>query len=763
MTFLRLPSRAPAGFVPPVPRPVLVLLLSLALGVVPLRAQSADTAIADEHHPVRPAAGEVEVDGRLDEDAWREAEPIRLAWEVSPGENAPAPVETVCRVTYDEDALYFACRARDPEPEEIRARLADRDTPFGDDHVTILLDTFGDRRRGYQFRVTALGVQMDALFDRGSESFAWDGIWESAGRITDDGYVVEAAVPFRTLTFPQAEGPQEWGVIFARSWPRSQRHRIRSIRTDYDQQCLLCQAQRLTGLVPGSPGRGIELNPTLTSTRTDRRREPGAPGLESGAVEVEPGFTGSWQVSSNLNLSATANPDFSQVEADAARLESNRRFALFFPEKRPFFLERSDIFRLPGNLVFTRTVVDPVAGVRLTGKHGANTLGAYLTRDRVTSLLFPGPRSSDLTQLDRDVTGLVGRWVRDIGRSSSVGLTVTDREGSGYHNRMVASDGDFQVSSSTSLGYLVAGTQTDYPDDVAEAFGQPTGDFFGRGAAVFGSHSTRDWFVNLSLVDVGPEFRADAGFLPQAGIREANSFWQRRFWTPDLSWATRFLVDGSLQYSEDHDGRLLRRGGDVELKYEGPLQSEASVEVGWQEEAFGGRTFSLPRRTFEAGLEPSGALELSGSLTAGKAIDFANARRADRLRWGADVTWEAGRHLRLEAGHDRESLSRGGESFLEESVTELRGVWHFSVEAFLRAVLQHRITERDPAAFGGGVASEREGLFGQFLFSYELNPRTALFVGYTDDRSGMESAERSLDLRPTRRTFFLKMSYAWRL
>lgn len=746
-----------------------VALLLVLATVAPVAAQSPGAGPAeggdgasDGPHPVARVEGEIEVDGVLDEPVWRRAAEVDLPWESSPGRNAEAPVETTCRFLHDRGHLYVGCRASDPKPGSIRAHLADRDTPFDDDWIRVVLDTFGDRRQAFEFRMNPLGVQMDALVTQSGADFAWDGIWASDGRVTDGGYVVETAIPFRTINFPETDGEQSWGVLVGRSWPRSETHRLRSIRTDYDDQCELCQTERLTDLRPGASGHGVELDPTLTTTRTDERPGLTAPSLDQGGVDVEPGLTGSWRVSSNFQLSGTMNPDFSQVEADAARLESNRRFALFFPEKRPFFLERSDVFQMPSNLIFTRSVVDPAGGLKLTGKEGPNTLGAFATRDRVNRLLFPGATASADTLLEQDVTGFVGRWQRDVGDASTVSLAATDREGEGYHNRMLASDGVLRLGPSTQMVYLLAGTQTDYPDGVASAFDQPSGDFLGYFGAASVTHSNREWRLQGTVLDVSPDFRTDAGFLTKTGFRRGRYFVGRTFWTPDLPWATRFSVDSDGLYDVDHDGNLLERNVDLTAQWEGPLQSAVALDLEWSEERFGGRTFSLPQQHLDASVRPSGSLEAGIGVSLGKDLDVANVRRADLLRLGSRLEWRAGRHLSLEASHDLDRLARGGRTVLQENVTELRGRWHFSKEAFLRAVVQHRDVDRAPDAFGSGVPEESRDLFGQFLFSFELNPRTAVFVGYTDTRQGAEFGDRDIGLRQTRRTFFTKVSYAWR-
>ncbi len=710
----------------------------------------------------RPVETEIEVDARLDEAGWDDATVIRLPWEWKPRDNARAPVETTCRVTYDDEALYVGCRAEDPSPGAIRANLADRDQPLDDDHVRILLDTFDDQRRAYEFRVNPLGVQMDALF-AGRSDFSWDGIWDSDGRITEDGYVVEASIPFETLSFPdRARKSQSWGIIVGRTYPRSRRHRIRSIETDQSDSCLLCQADRLTGLRGISSGHRLEFDPTLTTKRTDARPAFTAEELETGDVDVEPGLTAQWGVTSNLTLDATVNPDFSQVEADVARLQTNRRFAVQYPEKRPFFQEGSDLFQVPGNLVHTRTVVDPVAGAKFTGKAGPHAIGTFVTRDRVNSLLLPGSHSSDQTLLEEgrgsDVTTGVARYRRDVGRSSTVGGLVTVRAGGGYHNLLASTDGQFRVGSGTSLWYQAAGTLTDYPSRVTSRFDQPAGQFTGRLAAAGFSHRTREWRAWGNLLSVGEGFRADAGFLPQSGLHGAQASAERSFWSDGAGWFTRFRVGARGTYYADPDGNPARRVAEVSGRYEGPLQSDLYVNTSYGDQYFAGQLFTLRQHDVGIGFQPTGALSVSLDGTVGDEIDFANARKGDLLEVGPRVTWQAGRHLDLEASHDLQQLSRDGRQVFEANLSQLNVRYHLSVEAYLRGVLQYRNVSRNPAMYGADVSPESEQLFTQFLFSYKLDPRTKLFLGYSGNRQGV----RQFDLRQTNRTFFMKIGYAVR-
>ena len=379
------------------------LVLSLAFATVqqiePPRASTIPAPIVKDRQTraIARAVAPVKIDGILDDPAWQTAVrlPVDLEWQ--PGDNVQAPVETTAYVTYDDGHIYVAFDARDPDPGRIRAHLDDRDLPFQDDTVGFFLDTFNDERRGFQFRINPLGVQMDASNSdvNGNEDWSWDAIWESRARMTDGGYIVEVAIPFSSLRFPRSSEPQTWGFMAMRDWPRSVRHRMRSQYFDNKRGCLVCQLDKLSGLQGMEPGRNIEITPTLTGLRTDRRMDfPGGP-LVRGDEKPDVGVSLRWSVTPNVALNAAVNPDFSQVEADVAQLDVNNSFALFFPEKRPFFLEGADIFSTPFPLVFSRTVADPTWGAKVTGKEGRSAFGAFAARDKVTNILIPGYDGSE--------------------------------------------------------------------------------------------------------------------------------------------------------------------------------------------------------------------------------------------------------------------------------------------------------------------------------------------------------------------------------
>jgi hypothetical protein len=717
---------------------------------------------ARQTYEVRRAQGAIEVDGALSDEGWKDAAIIPLAYEYFPGDNIPAPVRTEFLVTFGEEHLYLAFRAFDPQPGHIRAHLADRDaiTTFQqDDHVGFILDPFNDERRGFQFRVNPLGVQADAVFSEleGIEDFSWDAIWRSAGRVTAEGYEVEIAIPFNQLRFPRTEAAQTWGFDVFRSWPRSVRHRIAAKWTDRNVACILCQADKLTGLSGMTPGRNLEFDPTVTGRRTDRRDAfPGGP-LKNGEAQGEVGLTARWGITPNLILNATVNPDFSQVEADVAQLDVNTRFALFFPEKRPFFLEGIDFFATPVNTVFTRTIVDPRGGLKLTGKSGANAYGVFVARDEVNNIVLPSNQGSDFVSLPQDVTSTVARYRRDVGSTSTVGAIYAGREGGRYHNRLAGADAFLRPGASDTVRVQVLGTQTANPAGVTDLAGHGGEPFDGYGVFADYFHQSRDWFWLAGYQDLSPGFRADSGFVPRVDVRQADANLGRTFFGPPGGWFSQIQLGAQGQRVEDHQGVLTDQDAYAFVNYQGPLQSVANLQLHRVKERFGETLFAYTRFDGVFELRPSGDVRLNLVTRLGGAVDYANAQPGDVVLLSPRLEYRLGRRLEVHVEHTLERLTVSAGRLYTANLTQGRLVYHFGTRAFARAILQYTDVDRDPALFVEAVPARTKRLFSQLLFSYKVNPQTVLLVGYSDNYAGL----RDVSLTQTDRTFFVKLGYAW--
>lgn len=695
---------------------------------------------------VRKATSPIHVDAVLDETAWQEATQISIGHEWFPGDNVDAAVPTEVLVTWDNEKLYVAFRAHDPHPERIRARFNERDGATADDNVGFLLDPFNDDRRAYQFRINPLGVQADAINSdvEGTEDFSWDSIWDSAGRITADGYIVEVAVPLQQLRVPSGGSPQTWGFLAMRDWPRDVRHRFRSVVTDQNRNCLICQFADVTGFGASRSGRNLEVTPTLTGTTGD------------GDSDVEPGVSGRWAITSGTSLQATLNPDFSQVEADAAQLDVNQRFALSFPEKRPFFLEGADFFETQLPLVFTRSIADPVAGLKLTGKSGPNAFGILLARDRITNLLVPSDQSSFRTTSSEDSTTLVMRGRRELGKSATAGALVTLRSGRDYDNRVASADTYLRLTERDSLRVQVAGSQSEYPQAIAAKSLD--------GHALFARyfHGDRNWTWGSNYEEYSPGFRADVGLFDQVGVRATSAFAERRIRggdKPGRKWFTNLLFNGGVDGTREFNGAWNEWGADLGATYQGPRQSEISVNfLAPNQEFFAGRVYHNLRHSVDASIQATADVNLGLFVNWGESIDFTNERAADFVTIGPSANFDIGRRMRGEFSWQRQTFrTEAGDRIFSVDLPQARLLYHFNRRAFLRAILQYRDVERDPAQYVVPVNREDRGFLSQLLFSYRLDAQTVFLAGYSDNYVGTDE----IDLSRTNRTLFVKLSYAW--
>jgi hypothetical protein len=736
----------------------LVALLALTSSGPSARAAGAEPApsASSTLHNVPRATSSIRVDGLLDDAGWREALALELAWEVQPGENVTPPVRTEVLAAYDDAAVYFAFRAFDPNPRQIRAHLANRDALWADDWVAVVLDTFNDERRSFDLFVNPLGIQADAIETETSEE-EWDGIWESAGRVTTWGYAVEMRVPFSTLRFQRSAGPQTWGFDAVRSYPRAVRHHIGLFPRDRNSNCYLCQSVKVRGFEGGRPGRNLELTPTLTGVRTETR-EGGPPGsFASAEPEAEAGLTVRWGITPSLTSIGTVNPDFSQVEADALQLDINEPFALQYPEKRPFFMEGTDFFatRLP--VVYTRTVRDPAWGLKLSGKEAGHTIAGFAARDEITNIVIPGSQSSSARTLARESTAAVLRYKRDLGSRFTLGGLATGREAESYFNRVAGLDADLRLSDTDRVQVQWLGSATRDPASIAAETGQRTGEFRDWAGELRYAHDTRNldwWAMGRS---VGDGFRADLGFMPQVDYRLGELGIRRTWYPKGRAWYTAVRASGTFRHTEDQAGALLVRETAGDIEYEGPLQSHLRLRAFRRREAFGGQTFTRDEFQFHNCMSPTGSAQLYVNVRVGDQIDYANVRLGERLQLNSGAMLRLGRHVGLDADATWERMREGPDRLYTATIAQATLAYQFTTRIFLRTILQWSDYWYNSALYLDGRDTRSRRLATQALFSYKLNPQTVFFLGYSDVSHG----QAEVPLTRTERTVFAKIGYAW--
>ncbi|UCH92292.1 MAG: carbohydrate binding family 9 domain-containing protein [Candidatus Aminicenantes bacterium] len=713
------------------------------------------------HYQVNPAASGIKIDGVLDEEAWQKAVKIDLPYEWSPGDNTPAPVKTECMVTFNKSELHIAFRCFDPEPGKIRAHYMNRDTIdtfIQDDHICIMIDTFNDEHRAFQFRVNPLGVQVDAINSpmEDYEDFSWDAIWKSQGKITDLGYNVEIAIPFNQLRFPKSQGKQIWGFEAERSYPRNVRHRMCSHTYDREMNCIICQFNKLIGFEGISAGRNIELSPTLTLNRTDYREDFPRGEMIAGKEKIEPGMTAKWGITPNFILNTAINPDFSHVEADAAQLEVNTRFALRYPEKRLFFLEGADFFLTPMEVIFTRTVYDPVWGIKATGKIGKNAIGFFAARDNYNNLVFPSNLRSQSASIKEQVYNGVFRYRRDVGKGSTLGFLYTGRIGDDYYNHVLGADGFFQLSKTKTLDIQFLHSLTRYQENISQQFDQEKEPFNGNGVFVQLEHLSRKIYYFAEYQDLSADFRADLGFMPRVDIRRITAGIQPIVWGKPGGWFNRMTLEIRGERITDHTNELTNQDVRLTFNYEGPLQTYFSQSFAHKKELYEGRSFTLNQFQTYFNIKPRGGMNFFISAGLGDSIDYANVRPGRSFLLNPGIQLRLGRHLDIILNHIFEKLSWQGKKIYTVNLVQGNFIYNFNIKTFIRAIVHYTYINRSVPLYISPVEPITKELFTQFLFCYKMNPQTLLFLGYSDNHSGTKG----IDITRRDRTFFLKIGYA---
>ncbi len=735
---------------------VLILVLHFPFSAA---AKQGELGTQENPYPVPKAEKPVKLDGVLDDEAWITATVVELNYEVSPRINVSPPVKTEVLFMYDRSYFYIGFRCYDPEPAKIRAHLSERDKFSNSDWVAVEIDTYNDSRRAFTLFSTSTGVQMDGVSNAaGIKDYNWDMIYDTAARISDWGYGVEMAIPFSSLRFQRIKGKQIWGINAVRGYPRAVAHQIWARPYDRSNTCRVCQYMRIEGFEGVSPGRNVEINPTLTGITTQAREEFPEGDFKNRDREAEAGLTAQWGITPNLAFSGTVNPDFSQVEADSAQLDVNQPFALFFPERRPFFTEGMDFFKSYLNVIYTRTMRDPRWGIKLSGKEGANAIGAYIVRDDITNLIFPGSQYSRSTSIAEVNTSSVFRYGRDIWNNSTIGVLLTSREGGGYFNRVYGVDGNLRFTQKDEVTFQLLGSSTRYNETTASEFGQPKGLFSDLALLATYTHKTQNHHVQVDYLDLGEEFRADLGFLPQVGIRRlqagSNYNW---FAKKRGSWWSRFTLKNVGQYMTERDGTILERSLTNSFTYSGILQTSLSLENTISRQRYNQVDFDLMQFDVSASIIPTGYFYFSVSFLFGDGIDFVNTRRGSRVSITPYLVYDLGQHLRLTAFHTFERMDVEDSRLYTANISQATIIYHFNAKAFARTILQYYDYDYNVSNYSIPWESEFKQFFTQLLFSYKINPRTVLFLGYSDNYFGGPE----FGLTKKDYTFFAKIGYAW--
>ncbi len=720
------------------------------------------------------------IDGRLDDAVWETGTRLSGFIQIAPVEGAPGTEDTEVWLAHDSDNIYVAFYAHYTDPGMMRANRSDRDEIRGDDRMAVLFDPFLDQQRAYQFEVNGYGVQGDSIVNAdgrsgstssraprpqrsggvsrsggggggsglsGSGQFgirgddSWNTLFYSAGQVVADGWTAEMSIPFKSLRYPASSGAEDlrWGfqvtrVIRGKSEAQAWSPISRGVAGQ------LTQFGVLDGLSNLSQSRNFEILPELTGVRF------GVLDTETGEFdERDPdgdiGVSIKYGITPNLTADFTANPDFSQIESDQPQIETNQRFALFFPEQRPFFLEGQEIFLTPTitNLLHTRTIIDPRFGGKLTGKVGRTTLGLVAADDQAAGRLddLDNPRFGTTAQT------FVGRARYDLYAESYLGAIATAREFGDEYNRVAGVDGRFRLGRTHRFSFLAVGSSTQDAEEGALSGPVLEADYTRQG---------RNLGYGASFSSVDPDFRTETGFLPRIDYRQASGNVSYRWWPESslITWGPTF--------------RYLRLFDHAGVLQDEQIQGQVSLSV--QNNISLNGTISRDLERFNEidcrktgygffGVVSTRILSVVGGFNRGDGVLFGDNPFLGRSTSGNFlISARPSSRLRAELTGIFSSFvdTRDASEVFDVKIFRTRTTYQFTTRLLLRHILEHN--------------TQAETLGNNLLLTYRINAGTVAFLGY-DDRYQQGSLIDELlfpttGLQRTNRAVFAKLSYLFR-
>ena len=485
--------------------------------------------------------------------------------QTSPSDGAAPTERTEAYIGRTNSALYVVFLCFDKHPGQIRGHLARRENILNDDTVSVLLDPFQDRRRGTLFQVNPVGVQADAAFTDGNGSdYSYDQVWDSEGHVTAQGWMALIAIPFRSLRFRPSGG--DWGVVLERNLPRNSENDFWP-RISQSVSGRLSQEGTLHGIAGVTGSHNVQFTPyaITQNEKTLNSTNPVNPYFSDRHLEGTAGGDAKLIVKDSIVIDATVNPDFSQIESDQPQFTVNQRYPVYFPELRPFFLENANYFGTPINLVYTRNIVNPEFGVRVTGKVGQTNIGVFAIDDRE-----PGMEVGvDDPLYKKRSTYAVGRVSQDIGkRGSNVGLIYTDEEfGSGW-NRVGGLDFTARLDDHWTLtGQAVeSSSKASNPKSASSLLDPGTASGYAAGPSTYFEQNRSGHAFNLdnTYADFSNGFRTDVGFLTTPNLR-SDSTNASYHWYPQKSFVQIYGIEASQQFAFDHQGRRVYHYGNTDF------------------------------------------------------------------------------------------------------------------------------------------------------------------------------------------------------
>ena len=670
----------------------------------------------------------IAIDGVLDEEAWSSVQPATAFLRFVPTEGAPPPGGTEVRFLQDGRQLYVGVRVTGVD-YDLRARISPRESINEDDQIGIYLDPFGDARTATVFYLNALGIQQDIRYADGRWNMNWDTVLSSRGRVTADGYELEVAIPFRSLRYPEGTTEQDWGLIVTRKIPAlGAKYAFPELEPGHPR--MLTQAAVLSGVTPPGQGAGLEIMPILALRQEASREQTGEAlawsGLEPVLDAVRPGIDLRYGLSPDTGLALTLLPDFSQVEGDTARIDLNPRFAFYYPEQRPFFLDGVEAFGDPLGTLYTRSIEDPLYGVKLSGREGPWSFGVLNALDRAPTASVHEYGTPGFAEEDMEGTlaeNTFARVSRGVGDGGSLGMTGADKWIlGGGRNTVLGADASVPLEERWTLSGAVSESLT------TDGVGVSVVGVLGH-AGISRSSGVGTGF-GLSAGGSTAEYRREMGFLTQTGEAWAST-WMDHTLDPAQPWLDKVRPSASVGAASQADGDrgvAFHASVDADLAAVHHLHAGGSYAVG--------RLFGTDAWTWSADSSYYGDVgaRLSGGagLGVGRELDYELILPAHGLRaWAwCQVRPTAGTRFDLSADHRR--LTPQGEGTEMASSVRLRVTWQVTRVLGVRVIGE---TVTGSEVDGGDLRASA-------LITWLRSPGTEAYVGTTqawalDGRTGL--------------------------
>lgn len=726
--------------------PTIVLALALTSAVSAHAADTARPIVVAVPVDVAPR-----IDGVLDDRAWTLAPVPTTDWRsYNPLHGDTIAQQTKVWVAHDADALYFAFQCDDPDPDRIKTSVSRRDNIGADDWVGLSLDATGKGQLSYHMMVNPNGIQLDMLNSvSGNEDSSVDWVWESAGRLTPTGYVVEIRLPLRSIRFTSGNDVR-MGVLF---WRKVSRTGVSVAWPALDPSKWVFETHASLQFAHLDSRLPRDIIPSVSTSARQDRTTPQAWGALSQVRDL--GVSAKVGLTTQTAVDATVNPDFSQVESDAFQVDVNQRFPVFYSEKRPFFMEGAGIFSLPGQsgdnslqrAVHTRRIVDPIAGAKLTGSTGRLTFATLTAADQAPGrALLP-----DDVDFERDRLVNVGRLQYSLRPSEYVGAIATDTEFAGRSNRVGGADFSTRITPTLRFEGFVLGSSTHERGRSATQ---------GVGTTLGYNYNTRAMSASGSFEHYSRTFQMDTAVLNRVGITSGWVYGDHNFYPRGarIGWIRRITPFAFTQGGVDRiaDGRdwIAVSGARMNFTRLGFLR----IDRTWGFEPWAGQRFARGGVRAWGNVQIYRWLKLDGRIEGGRATfyDPAHPFEGQRRRLNGGFVVQPNGRLSQTVSLDHVTFDRRstGERIYTVDIVNTKTVWQFTREFLLRGIVQYD--------------SSRNRVLTDLLASYELRPGSVFFAGYGSliERRDFENQAwvpgRGSFLE-TQRGFFAKVSYLFRL